>query len=108
MVDLIDFFHFNLMENINDEGKERDGVLVFPEYSLHEIPHWNHKIYSTIIVIFFSNELKSWGKCEWKSEAHTGPYKVNSPSSPTLPRNTPRTKIYSKLLKNIFFVPFLI
>ena len=52
MVDLIDFYHVNLMENVNEEGKERDGALVFPGYSLHEIPYWNHKVYNKIIVIF--------------------------------------------------------
>ena len=51
MVDLIDFQHFHLMENVNEEGKERDGALVFPGYSLHEIPFWDHKIYRQIIVI---------------------------------------------------------
>ena len=53
MVDLIDHHHFNLMENVNPEGKERDGPLVFPGYSLHEIPFWNHKIYNEITVIFY-------------------------------------------------------
>jgi hypothetical protein len=52
MVDLIDHYHINLMENIHEEGKERDGPLVFPEYSLHEIPFWDHAVYNKIIVIF--------------------------------------------------------
>ena len=52
MVDLIDHYHINLMENIHEEDKERDGPLVFPGYSLHEIPHyWDHTVYNTIIVI---------------------------------------------------------
>jgi hypothetical protein len=55
MVDLIDHYHFNLMENINEEGKERDGPLVFPDYSLNEIPFWDHRDYNTIIVICFIN-----------------------------------------------------
>ena len=57
MVDLIDDGYFNLMENVNEENKERDGPLVFPGYSLHGIPRWNHMIYNKIIVNFY--QLKS-------------------------------------------------
>ena len=53
MVDLIDFYHINLMENINEVGKERDGPLVFPGYSLHEIPYWDHTVSNKLIVIFY-------------------------------------------------------
>ena len=51
MVDLIDLQHFHLMENVNEEGKERDGALVFPGYSLHKISFWDYRIYNKIIVI---------------------------------------------------------
>ena len=53
MVDLIDFYHINLMENMNEAGKERDGPLVFPEYSLHKIPYWDHTVSNKLIVIFY-------------------------------------------------------
>ena len=53
MVDLIDYYNINLMENIHEEGKERDGPLVFPGYSLHTIPYWDHTDYHNIIVILF-------------------------------------------------------
>ena len=53
MVDLIDSQHFHLMENVNEEGKERDGALVFPGYSSHKIAFWDHRIYNKIVVIVF-------------------------------------------------------
>ena len=57
MLDLIDSYHFNLMENVNEEGKERDGSLVFPEYSLHKIPLWNPIAYNKIMVILLSTQF---------------------------------------------------
>ena len=55
MVDLITPRDIDFMENVNEEGKERDGPLVFPGFSLHDIPGipWNPKVYSKIIVITF-------------------------------------------------------
>ena len=53
MVDLIDDHHFDFMENVNEEGKQRDGPLVFPEYSSQEIPFWDYRVYNNIIVTFF-------------------------------------------------------
>ena len=58
MVDLIDSYHFQLMENVNEDGKERDGPLVFPGYSLHDIPCWDYRVYNKLIVIFY--KLKLW------------------------------------------------
>ena len=63
LIDLIDPTHLNLMENINEEGKERDGPLVFPGYSLHEISYWNYRVYNKIIVIFFITPWDSADKC---------------------------------------------
>ena len=53
MVDLITRRLIDFMENVNEDGKERDGKLVFPGYSQHSIPVWDPKVYSTIIVIIY-------------------------------------------------------
>ena len=53
MVDLITPSDIDFMENVNEEGKERDGPLVFPGFSSHRIPAWDPEVYHTIIVIIF-------------------------------------------------------
>ena len=65
MVDLIDDHYFDFMEKCKrrEYRKERDGPLVFPGYSLHEIPLWDYRVYNKIIVFFFPIQILQYVSC---------------------------------------------